>query len=63
MIEYFADQLKVYNSDKQLLQYMYDDGDVVLPAVTVHPDYAEVRGLEFVRYEGNVPVFKEKSNG
>lgn len=59
MIEYFKDQLKVMNSDQQLLQYMYYDGELLFSGITVHPFYSELKGMTFLEFKEGLPVFKE----
>jgi hypothetical protein len=66
MIEYFSEQLKNLNSDKQLVCYImhYSDNTSHDPQITkqirmtVHPDYHEIKDLTFVGMNGNIPVFK-----
>lgn len=72
--QHFVEQLKILNSDTQLVQYIQldygTDFDPVAQTfsnncgysikISVHPDYAEVRDLQPVGTFNNLPVFKNK---
>lgn len=61
--EYFLQQLKVMNSDVQLLSFIFIDGFSQTTKTTVHPYYEEVKDLYFVGYNVDVPIFRNKLYG
>ena len=71
MITYFAEQLKILNSDKQLVQlFVLKDGVTFDPStqlfsdpsgiqlkLTVHPEYEDLKTMRFVGMFNAIPVF------